>query len=56
MHASHSLLQAAKQGALEATLGTRSVTEYLGQQWFNANPSALQYALALQESVRQVSK
>ena len=56
MHASHSLLQAAKQGRLGATLATRSVTEYLSEEWFNTNPSALQHAHALQQSVRQVSE
>jgi hypothetical protein len=56
MHASHGLLQAAKQRNLGPTLGTRSVIDYLGAEWFHANPSALPYALALQESVGQVSE
>ena len=51
MHASHSLLQAAKAGTLEELLGKKSVIERLGLEWFQANPSALPSALALQESV-----
>jgi hypothetical protein len=56
MHTSHSLLQAAKQGELTSMLAGRTVIEFLSAEWFAANPAALPYALALQESVNPASE
>jgi hypothetical protein len=55
MNASHSLLQAAKNGELTSMLAGCPITEYLGAEWFAANPAALPYALALQKSVNSAS-
>jgi hypothetical protein len=50
MHASHNLLQAAKQGTLPKLLLGKHVVSYLGEEWFQRNSSALQAANELQES------
>ena len=52
MHAGHTLLQAAKHGTLTELLAGRHVAEYLGQDWFQCNQSALLAADALQEAMR----
>ena len=38
MHASHSLLQAAKAGSIASVVGSGSVSEFLGKQWVHAHP------------------
>ena len=38
MHASHSLLQAAKAGSIASVVGLGSVSEFLGKQWVHAHP------------------
>jgi hypothetical protein len=54
MHASHALLQAAKNGSLTPVVGTGTVAAFLGEQWVRAHPRVwphiqLLEALALRE-------
>lgn len=48
MHASHSLLQAAKAGSIAIVVGSGSVSEFLGKQWVHAHPKVWPYIQGLE--------
>ncbi len=48
MHASHSLLQAAKTGSISSVVGSGSVSEFLGKQWVHAHPKVWPYIQILE--------
>jgi len=53
MHASHSLLQAAKaQGSITSVVGSASVAAFLGAAWVQAHPNVLPYIRALEVAER----
>ena len=59
MKSAHLLLQAAKVGSIEATLGNRTVTEFLGKEWVQAHTAVwpriqLLEALLLGEGTEEV--
>ena len=41
MHSCHGLLQAAKNGSLSATLGSKTVAQFLGAHWVAAHPNVV---------------
>jgi hypothetical protein len=47
----HDLLKAAKQGSLQATLGTSSLAEFLGSEWLREHPRVQSFVEDLKTAV-----
>lgn len=53
LNSAHTILQAAKAGALSSLLGSRSVSQFLGEIWLRKHSAVLPYVKELERLASQ---